>query len=76
MLPAPRSRRSISKPSMPGKTDVEDHQIRGAARRDLEALFAVARDGDLVTLLLEGVLDPARDGVLVFDDEDRCGHSS
>ena len=52
------------------QTHVEDHQIRGVARRDLEALFAVARDGDLVALLLEGVLDAARDGVLVFDDQD------
>ena len=55
--------------------DVE--QDRGPAPisgRDLEALLAGAGEGDLVALLLQGVLDPARDGVLVFDDQDRGGH--
>ncbi len=36
--------------------------------------LAGAGDGDLVPLLLEGVLDAARDGVLVFDDQDGGGH--
>jgi len=30
--------------------------------RELEALFAGSRDGDLVALLLERVLDASRDG--------------
>ena len=51
------------------QADVEDHEIGRAVRRDLEALLAVARDGHLVALLLEGVLDAARDGVLVLDDQ-------
>ena len=42
---------------------------------EVEALLAGARDRDLVALLLEGVLDPASDGVLVFDDQDRGGHA-
>ena len=36
--------------------------------RELEALFAGSRDGDLVALLLERVLDASRDGELVLDD--------
>ena len=42
--------------------------------RELEALFAGSRDGDLVALLLERVLDASRDGELVLDDQDRGRH--
>ena len=59
----------------PGQADVEDDEVGRLARRDLEAFLAGARDGDLVALLLEGVLDPASDGVLVFDDEDGGCHA-
>ena len=75
LAPAARSRRRTSKPSMPGQAHVEDDEVRRLARRDLEALLAGARDGDLVALLLEGVLDPASDRVLVFDDEDGGCHA-
>ena len=53
---------------------VEDHEIGRAVRRDLEAFLAVARDGHLVALLLERVLDAPRDGVFVLDDQNRCRH--
>ena len=59
-----------------GQADVEDDEVGRLVRRDLEALLAGAGDGDLVALLLEGVLDPARDGVLVFDDEDGGCHAA
>ena len=59
----------------PGQADVEDDEVGRLARRDLEAFLAGTRDGDLVALLLEGVLDPASDGVLVFDDEDGGCHA-
>ena len=59
---------------MPGQADVEHDEVGRLVRRELEALLAAARDRDLVALLLEGVLDPAGDGELVFDDEDRGGH--
>jgi len=52
-----------------------DDEVRRLARRDLEALFTRSRDGDLVALLLEGVLNPASDRVLVFDDEDGGCHA-
>ena len=60
----------------PGQAHVEDDEVRRLVRRDLEALLAGSRDGDLVALLLEGVLDPASDGVLVFDDEDGGCHAA
>ena len=44
------------------------------ARGDLQALLAAARDGDLVALLLERVLEAARDRVLVFNDQNRGRH--
>ena len=75
LAPAARRRRRTSKPSMPGQADVEDDEVGRLARRDLEALLAGAGDGDLVALLLEGVLDAARDRVLVFDDEDGGCHA-
>ena len=59
---------------MPGQPDVEDDEVGRLARGDVEAFLAGAGDGDLVALLLEGVLDAARDGVLVFDDEDGGCH--
>ena len=58
-----------------GQADVEDDEVRRLVGGDLEALLAGAGDRDLVALLLEGVLDPAGDGVLVFDDEDGGGHA-
>ena len=57
-----------------GQADVEDDEVRGLVDGELEALLARPGDGDLVALLLEGVLDPASDGVLVFDDQDGGGH--
>src|SRR5262245_44618258 len=60
----------------PGQPDVENHEIRGLVRREVEALFAAAGDRDLVALLLQRVLDAARDGELVFDDEDRGAHGA
>ena len=51
------------------QADVEDHEVGCVVRRELEAFFAVARDGDLVALLLECVLDAPRDGVFVLDDQ-------
>ena len=58
-----------------GEAHVEDDQVRGLAGRDLQALLAGSGDADVVALLLQGVLDPARDGVLVFDDQDGGGHA-
>ena len=55
----------------PGQPDVEQDEVGGLGRRELEALLAGAGHGDLVAFLLERVLDSARDGVLVFDDQDR-----
>ena len=72
--PVARRRRRTSKPSMPGQADVEHDEVRRLVRGEVEALLAGAGDGDLVALLLEGVLDAAGDGELVFDDQDRCGH--
>ena len=60
----------------PGQADVEDDEVGRLVRRDVEALLAGAGDGDLVAFLLERVLDAARDGVLVFDDEDGGGHAA
>ena len=54
--------------------DVEHDEVRRLVRGDVEALLARAGDGHVVALLLEGVLDAPRDGVLVFDDEDGGGH--
>ena len=45
---------------------VNQVQIHPVHRRPLHA--------DVVALLLQGVLDPASDGVLVFDDQDGGGH--
>ena len=59
-----------------GEPDVEDDQVGRLVGRDVEALLARARDGDLVAFLLERVLDPARDRVLVFDDEDGGCHAA
>ena len=59
----------------PGQPDVEDDEVGRLVRGDVQALLARAGDGDLVPLLLEGVLDPASDGVLVFDDEDGGCHA-
>ena len=54
---------------------VEHDEVRRLARGELEPLLAGPGDGDLVALLLEGVLDAARDGELVFDDQDGGGHA-
>src|SRR4051794_10729447 len=59
-----------------GQSDVEDDEVRGAARRELEALLARPGELDVVTLLLERVLDAPGDGVLVLDDQDGGGHRS
>ena len=56
------------------QADIEDDEIGRLAHGDLEAFLARTGQGDGVALLLEGVLDAARNGVLVFDDEDRAGH--
>ena len=58
-----------------GQAHVEDDEVGRLARRDLEPLLAGPGDADVVALLLEGVLDAARDGVLVFDDQDRGCHA-
>ena len=57
-----------------GQADVEHDEVRCLVRREVQALLAGPRDGDLVALLLEGVLDSARDGELVLDDQDRGSH--
>ncbi len=44
-------------------------------RGELQPVLAVARDCYLVALLLECVLDAARDGVFVFNDENRGSHA-
>src|SRR3954471_17864060 len=59
----------------PRQADVEDDEIGRLACRDVEALLPGTGDGDLVALLLEGVLDATRDGMLVFDDEDGGCHA-
>ena len=61
---------------MPGQADVEHDEVRapGAVAKSRPS-SPRAGDGDLVALLLEGVLDPAGDGVLVFDDQDGGGHA-
>ena len=61
---------------MPGQPHVEDDEVGRLVGRDLEALLAGSGDRDLVALLLEGVLDAAGDGVLVFDDQDGGGHAA
>src|SRR6185369_647911 len=56
------------------QADVEEDQVGSGGGGQLEAFLAGPRERDLVALLLEGVLEPARDGVLVFDDQDRGCH--
>ena len=56
------------------KADIEHDQIRRLARGDLQPLFAGARDPDVVALLLERVLDAARDRIFVLDDQDGRTH--
>ncbi len=58
-----------------GQAHVEHDEVGRLAGRDLQALLAGLGDADVVALLLEGVLDPASDGVLVFDDQDRGCHA-
>ena len=58
-----------------GKSDIEHDEVRGLTRGDLEPLLAGARDADVVALLLERVLDAARDGVFVLDDQDGRTHA-
>ena len=55
-----------------GHAHVEDDEVGGQLVGKGEGLLAAACDGDLIALLLEGVLDAARHGVFVVDDEDRC----
>ena len=57
-----------------GQADVEDDEIGGLVRREVEPFLAALGDRDLVALLLEGVLDPAGDGEFVLDDQDRGTH--
>ena len=59
---------------MPGRRTSRTIEVRGLADGELQALLAGSRDRHLVALLLEGVLDPARDGELVLDDQDRGSH--
>ena len=73
--PAARNRRRTSNPSMPGQPDVEHDEVGRLVGRDVQALLARAGDGHLVALLLEGVLDPAGDRVLVLDDQDGGSHA-
>ena len=56
------------------KSHVQNHEVGRLVRGELEALFAGSGDSHLVTLLLEGVLDPASNRELVFDDQDRGAH--
>ena len=70
--PSLRMRRRVSKPSMPGMRTSSTTRSGRELAGDLQGLLAGAGDGDLVALLLEGVLDAASDGVFVFDDEDGC----
>jgi hypothetical protein len=55
--------------------DVQDDQIGRLVDGMIEALLARPGDGDLIALLLKGVLDAAGDGVLVLDDQDRGCHA-
>src|SRR5689334_14607026 len=57
-----------------GQPDVEHDEVRRLVGRELETFLAALRDGHLVALLLEGVLDAAGDGELVLDDQDRGAH--
>ncbi len=57
-----------------GQADVEHDEVRGLVRGEVEAFLAGPRDRDLVALLLERVLDTARDRELVFDDQDGGSH--
>ena len=50
----------------------ELEEVRRELSSDLERLLSGARHGHLVALLLQRILDAARDGVFVFDDEDGC----
>jgi hypothetical protein len=52
------------------QADVEHDEVGRLVDREVEALLAGPRDRDLVALLLQGVLDAARDRVLVLDDQD------
>src|SRR5947207_9113173 len=57
-----------------GQADIEDDEVGRLVRGELEPLLAALCDGDLVALLLERVLDSARHGELVLDDQDRGTH--
>jgi hypothetical protein len=59
-----------------GQPHVEDDEVGRLGRRILEALGSRSRDVDVVTLLLKGELDPARNGRFVFDDQDGRGHGA
>src|SRR5204863_325173 len=52
-----------------GQADIEDDEVGRLVRGELEPLLAALCDGDLVALLLERVLDSARHGELVLDDQ-------
>src|SRR5579862_6841355 len=58
------------------QADVEQDEVGRLRRGDLEAFLAGSGERDLVALLLEGVLDPAGDRVLVLDNQDRGGHQA
>ncbi len=64
-----RGARSTSKPSIPGSRN-EDQQVGRLVGGNVQPFLTRSGDGNLVALLLQGVLDPARDGMLVLDDQD------
>ena len=69
--PVARRRRSASKPSMPGSRTSRRMRSGASSVAMVSPSSRVRREGHLVALLLEGVLDAARDRVLVLDDQDR-----
>ena len=60
----------------PGQADVEEDEVGRLVGGELEPFLAGAGERDLIPLLLEGVLDPTRNGVLVFDDQDGGCHGA
>src|SRR4029079_9732808 len=58
----------------PRQSNVEDDEVGRLVRRALEGLLVASPHRHRVALLLEGVLDAAGNGELVFDDEDRGAH--
>jgi hypothetical protein len=61
-------------PAHAGELDAEDDRLRGPVAREVETLLAVAGGASLEPDLLEGGGQPARERLVVLDEEDLLGH--